>query len=69
MITYLKSPALYPASVKKQFRNWAAQKRVDVMYERILHLIERGDKAMHRLAGGSFLWLSIWDAINDAYRT
>ncbi|KAH8589069.1 hypothetical protein B0O99DRAFT_692943 [Bisporella sp. PMI_857] len=57
MVTYLKSPALYPAERQKAISELDHPEGLDVMYERILHLIERGGKAMHRLASGSFLWL------------
>jgi hypothetical protein len=57
MITYLKSPGLYPGERQKAISELDSPEGLDIMYERILHLIERGGKAMHRLAGGSFLWL------------
>jgi hypothetical protein len=57
MITYLKSPALYPAERQRAISDLDSPEGLDVMYERILHLIERGGKAMQRLAGGIFLWL------------
>jgi hypothetical protein len=57
MITYLKSPGLYPGERQKAISELDSPEGLDIMYERILHLIERGGKSMHRLAAGSFLWL------------
>ena len=57
MITYLKSPGLYPGERQKAISELDSPEGLEIMYERILHLIERGGKPMHRIAGGSFLWL------------
>ncbi|KAE9371862.1 hypothetical protein N431DRAFT_559267 [Stipitochalara longipes BDJ] len=48
---------LYPGERQKAISELDSPEGLDVMYERILHLIERGGTAMHRLASGSFLWL------------
>ncbi|PNP58999.1 hypothetical protein THARTR1_01247 [Trichoderma harzianum] len=58
MVTYLNSPALYPAQRTQAISEMDNPEGLEVMYERILHLIEGSNKAMHRLAGQSFLWLS-----------
>ncbi|KKP06868.1 hypothetical protein THAR02_01065 [Trichoderma harzianum] len=58
MVTYLNSPALYPAQRTQAISEMDNPEGLEVMYERILRLIEGSNKAMHRLAGQSFLWLS-----------
>ncbi|KAL7961267.1 hypothetical protein V8C34DRAFT_274241 [Trichoderma compactum] len=58
MVTYLNSPALYPAQRTQAISEMDNPEGLDVMYERILRLIEGSNKTMHRLAGQSFLWLS-----------
>lgn len=58
MVTYLNSPALYPAQRTQAISEMDNPEGLEVMYERILRLIEGSNKAMHRLARQSFLWLS-----------
>lgn len=57
IVVYLKSPGLYPSERQKAISELDSPEGLDVMYERILHLIERGGKSLHRLASGSFLWI------------
>ncbi|KAH6721609.1 hypothetical protein BKA61DRAFT_729128 [Leptodontidium sp. MPI-SDFR-AT-0119] len=57
MVVYLKSPGLYPGEHQKAISELDSPEGLDVMYERILHLIERGRKSLHRLASSSFLWI------------
>ncbi|KAH0523957.1 hypothetical protein TsFJ059_008888 [Trichoderma semiorbis] len=58
MVTYLNSPALYPAQRTQAISEMDNPEGLEVMYGRILCLIEGSNKAMHRLAGQGFLWLS-----------
>ncbi|KAG4438258.1 hypothetical protein IFR05_006240 [Cadophora sp. M221] len=57
MVVYLKSPGLYPGERQTAISELDSPEGLDIMYERILHLIERGGKSLHRLASGSFLWI------------
>ncbi|KAH7370142.1 hypothetical protein BKA65DRAFT_561623 [Rhexocercosporidium sp. MPI-PUGE-AT-0058] len=57
MVVYLKSPGLYPGERQQAISELDSPEGLDVMYERILHLIERGGKSLRRLARGSFLWI------------
>lgn len=57
LITYLNSPALYPAERKQAINKVGTPEGLRIMFERIIALIERSDKAMRRTARQSFLWL------------
>jgi len=57
LIAYLNSPGLYPAERKQAINEVGTPEGLPAMFERILALIERSDKAMRRTARQSFLWL------------
>ncbi|KAK4455375.1 hypothetical protein QBC34DRAFT_489662 [Podospora aff. communis PSN243] len=57
LVMYLASPALYPAERQQAINQVGAPEGLRVMFERIIGLIERSDRAMRRTARQSFLWL------------
>ncbi|KAK4169607.1 hypothetical protein QBC43DRAFT_308040 [Cladorrhinum sp. PSN259] len=57
LITYLNSPALYPAERQQAINKVGTPEGLQAMFERIIALIERSDMAMRRTARQSFLWL------------
>ncbi|KAH6679199.1 hypothetical protein B0J14DRAFT_649592 [Halenospora varia] len=58
MISFLKSPALVPASRLAVIQSLSSPERIDEMYIRILRLLSGKTKPERNLAQSVFLWLS-----------